>query len=74
MNDYVSKLASPGTLYHTLQRHNDILRDYSQEFSRTKVSARVQQGLTSTALAAHANSKCSKCMLHFGLLYVCVCV
>lgn len=39
MNDYVSKLANPGTLYHTLQRHNDILQDYSQEFNRTKVSA-----------------------------------
>ena len=39
MNDYVSKLngvATPGTLYHTLQRHNDILQDYSQEYNKTK--------------------------------------
>ena len=40
MNDYMSSVNSastPSTLYHTLQRHNDILQDYSQEFNRTKV-------------------------------------
>lgn len=41
MNDYVSNLNSSTpttTLYHTLQRHNEILQDYSQEFNRTKVT------------------------------------
>jgi hypothetical protein len=40
MNEYVSNLNSSTpttTLYHTLQRHNEILQDYSQEFNRTKV-------------------------------------
>ena len=40
MNEYVSSLNSSTpttTLYHTLQRHNEILQDYSQEFNRTKV-------------------------------------
>jgi len=27
------------TLHHTMKRHNDILQDYSREFSRTKVCA-----------------------------------
>ena len=40
MNEYVSSVSAsqPTTaLYHTLQRHNDILQDYSQEYNRTKV-------------------------------------
>ena len=38
LNEYVSSMSTPATaLYHTLQRHNEILQDYSQEFSRTKV-------------------------------------
>ena len=40
MNEYVSGLNSSTpttTLYHTLQRHNEILQDYTQEFNRTKV-------------------------------------
>ena len=40
LNEYVSTMSttSPATaLYHTLQRHNEILQDYSQEFNRTKV-------------------------------------
>ena len=42
MNEYVSNLNSSTpttTLYHTLQRHNEILQDYSQEFNRTKVGS-----------------------------------
>ena len=40
MNEYVSSLnpsTRSTTLYHTLQRHNEILQDYSQEFKRIKV-------------------------------------
>jgi len=39
LNEYVSTISvtSPTTaLYHTLQRHNEILQDYSQELGRTK--------------------------------------
>lgn len=37
LNEYVSAMNSPSTaLYHTLQRHNAILHDYTQEFNRTK--------------------------------------
>jgi Golgi SNAP receptor complex protein 1 len=46
MNDYMSSVnsvATPSTLYHTLQRHNDILQDYSQEFSRTKANIQAIQ-------------------------------
>lgn len=44
MNEYVSNLNSSTpttTLYHTLQRHNEILQDYSQEFNRTKVDIHI---------------------------------
>ena len=43
MNQYMSRNQSGVTatptaaLYHTLQRHNEILQDYMQEFTRTKV-------------------------------------
>ena len=40
MNQYMSHVhtATPtAALHHTLQRHNEILQDYMQEFTRTKV-------------------------------------
>jgi Golgi SNAP receptor complex protein 1 len=46
MNEYVSNLNSSTpttTLYHTLQRHNEILQDYSQEFNRTKSNILAQR-------------------------------
>ncbi len=41
LNEYVSTVSgasSTGSLYHTLQRHNEILQDYNKEFLRTKVN------------------------------------
>jgi Golgi SNAP receptor complex protein 1 len=46
MNEYVSNLNSSTpttTLYHTLQRHNEILQDYGQEFNRTKSNILAQR-------------------------------
>jgi hypothetical protein len=40
LNTYVSNVSASQpapTLYHTLQRHNEILQDYKQEFNRIKV-------------------------------------
>lgn len=41
LNECVSGMAAvsggSSTVSHTLQRHNDILQDYAQEFNRTKV-------------------------------------
>ncbi len=47
MNQYMSRtpgLTTPtptAALQHTLQRHNEILQDYSQEYSRTKASTTI---------------------------------
>jgi Golgi SNAP receptor complex protein 1 len=46
MNEYVSNLNSSTpttTLYHTLQRHNEILQDYGQEFNRIKSNILAQR-------------------------------
>lgn len=41
MSDYMQTLnmnSQNGTLLHMLQRHRDILQDYSHEFQKTKVN------------------------------------
>ncbi|XP_064392385.1 Golgi SNAP receptor complex member 1-like [Halichondria panicea] len=46
LNEYVSTVSSTspsGSLYHTLQRHNEILQDYNKEFTRTKANIVAQR-------------------------------
>ena len=46
LNEYVSGVSGSqpaSTLYHTLQRHNEILQDYKQEFNRIKVQEQLIQ-------------------------------
>lgn len=52
MAEYSSNLSfgqSSSAQLHTLQRHRDILQDYSHEFTKTKVgNVRLSQGMAKT--------------------------
>lgn len=43
------------TVSHTLQRHNDILQDYAQEFNRTKVLQFMYVLIWKSSLSLQAN-------------------
>lgn len=53
MNDTVSRAGGPtptSALNHTLQRHNEILQDYAQEFNRAKVECILHVGQLTTGM------------------------
>eukprot|EP00731_Ephydatia_muelleri_P023109 Em0015g692a len=74
LNECVSGMAAvsggSSTVSHTLQRHNDILQDYAQEFNRTKANVLAQRQREELLGSARRDSQTGSALTRRTELYL----